>query len=85
MHYVLDDPRANEESALCLRRDRLDVVPKLNPDELRRVLSTTGPLLPISAIQADLRDSRWRKCAVEEDNENLEEEGTQEEANFARY
>ena len=55
VHYVLDDPRANEESALCLRRDRLDVVPKLNPDELRRVLSTTGPLLPISAIQADLR------------------------------
>ena len=55
VHYVLDDPRANEESALCLRRDRLDIMPKLNPDEMRRVLSTTGPLLPISAIQADLR------------------------------
>ena len=55
VHYVLDDPRANEESALCLRRDRLEIMPKLNPDEMRRVLSTTGPLLPISAIQADLR------------------------------
>ena len=55
VHYVHDDTRANEESALCLRRDRLDIMPKLNPDEMRRVLSTTGPLLPISAIQADLR------------------------------
>ena len=63
---MLDDERANEESVLFQRRDRLrltDASVALDEEEgggaveksTREGLSIVGPLRPISAIQADLR------------------------------
>jgi len=76
---VLDDERANEESVLFQRRDRLKLKVVAPDDEeeeggggeraveksKREELSIVGPVLPISAIQADLRGFSLEVCGAD--------------------